>query len=63
MKKYLEQVKKRMDDLQAKIVQIPRGENEKADCFAKAALAEHMIIPDEVLSFIQFLPLIDPIDV
>ena len=63
MKKYLEQVKKRVDDLQAKIVQIPRGENERADCFAKATSAEHMIIPGEVLSFIQFLPLIDPIDV
>ena len=52
-----------MDDLQAKIVQIPRGENERADCFAKATSAEHMIIPGEVLSFIHFLPLIDPIDV
>ena len=28
MKKYLEQVKRRVDDLQAKIVQIPREENE-----------------------------------
>ena len=28
MKSYLEQVKKMVDDLQAKIVQIPRGENE-----------------------------------
>ena len=28
MKKYLKQVKKMVDDLQAKIVQIPKGENE-----------------------------------
>ena len=28
MKKYLEQVKKRVDDLQAKIVQISKGKNE-----------------------------------
>ena len=28
MKLYLDQVKKRIDDLQAKIIQIPRGENE-----------------------------------
>ena len=28
MKKYLEQAKKRVDDLQGKIVQIPREENE-----------------------------------
>ena len=27
MKRYLDQVKRRVDDLQAKIVQIPRGEN------------------------------------
>jgi len=63
MKKYLEQVKRRVNGLQAKIVQIPRGENEKANRLAKAASAEHMIIPDKVLSFVQFSPLIDPIDV
>ena len=34
----------------------------QADHLAKAASAEHMIIPDKVLSFIQFLPLIDAID-
>ena len=50
--KYLEQVKKRVDNLQAKIVQILRGENEQADRLAKAALVEHMIILGKVLSFI-----------
>ena len=63
MKKYLEQAKKRVDDLHAKIVQIPRGENDRADHLAKAASAEHMIIPGKVLSFIQFSPLIDLTDV
>ena len=63
MKKYLEQVKKRVDDLQAKIVQIPRWKNEQADCLAKAASVEHMIIPNKLLSFIPFLPLMDPINV
>ena len=63
MKKYPEQVKKRMNDLQAKIVQIPRRENEQADCLAKTASAEQMIIPGKVLSFVQFSPLIDHIDV
>ena len=63
MKKYLEQVKKRMDDLQAKIIQIPRGENKRADHLAKVASAEHMIILGKVLFFIQLSPLIDPIDV
>ena len=28
MKKYLEQVRRRVDELKAKIIQIPRGENE-----------------------------------
>ena len=51
MKKNLEQVRKRVDDLQPKFVQIPRGENEKADHLAKAVLAEHMLIPNKVLSF------------
>ena len=63
MKKYLEQVKRRVDDLQAKIVQIPIGENKQADRLAKAASAKHMIILDKVLSFVQLSPLIDPIDV
>ena len=51
MKKNLEQVRKRVDDLQAKFVQIPRGEIEQADHLAKAVLAEHMLIPNKVLSF------------
>ena len=63
MKKYLKQVKKMVDDLQAKIVQIPKGENEQANRLAKAASIEHMIIPGKVLPFIQFSPLIDLIDV
>ena len=63
MKKYLEQVKRKVDDLQAKIVQIPRGENEKADHLAKAASAEYMIIPDNALSFVQLSLLIDSVDV
>ena len=47
----MDQERKRVDDLQAKFVQIPRGENEKADHLAKAVLAEHMLIPNKVLSF------------
>ena len=46
MKKYLEQVKKWMNDLQEKFVQIPKEENEQADRFAKTALAEHMLVPN-----------------
>ena len=62
MKKYLELVKRRVEDLQAKIVQIPRGENEQADRLAKATSAENMITPYKVLSFVQFSLLIDPIN-
>ena len=60
MKKYLDQVKARIDDLEARIVQIPRGDNERADRLAKAASAKHMVIPGNVLSFVQLSPLIDP---
>ena len=63
MKKYLDQVKARIDDLEAKIVQIPKGENERADRLAKAASAEHMVIPGNVLSFVQLSSLIDPSNV
>ena len=45
MKKYLEQVKDRINNLRAKFVQIPREENEHADQLAKAESAKHMIIP------------------
>ena len=63
MKLYLDQVKRRVDDLQAKIIQIPKGENEQADRLAKAALAEHMITHGNVLSFVQLSPLIDSSEV
>ena len=59
MKLYLDQVKRSIDDLQAKIIQIPKGENEQADRLAKAASAEHMITHGNVLSFVQISPLID----
>ena len=63
MKKYLEQVKNRVNDLEAKFVQIPREENEHANRLAKAVSAEHMLIPNQVLSFVQISPLIDSISV
>ena len=49
MKRYLDQVKRRVDDIQAKIVQIPRRENEQADRLTKATSAEHMITHGNVL--------------
>jgi len=59
MKKYLEQVKGRVSSIQVKFFQIPREENEHADWLAKAALAKYMLIPDQVLSFVQISSLID----
>ena len=53
MKKYLKQVKNRVSDLQAKCVQIPEEENEPADHFTRAASVEHMLVPSQVLSFVQ----------
>ena len=52
-----------MNDLQVKFIQIPREENEQADRLAKAALAEYMLIPSKVLSFVQVSPLINGVDV
>ena len=61
MKKYLEEVKGQIGSLQFKFVQIPREENECADRLAKAALAEYMLILDQVLSFIPISSLIDEV--
>ena len=63
MKKYFDQVRQKVDELKAKIIQIPKGENEQADCLAKAASAEHMTTPNNVLSFVKLSPLIDSVDV
>ena len=63
MKKNLKQVRKRVADLQTKFVQIPRKENKQADHLAKAASAEHMLIPIEVISFVQLSPLINGVGV
>ena len=59
MKKYLEEVKGRIGSLQIKFVQIPREENKCANRLAKAASTEYMLVPDQVLSFIQISSLID----
>ena len=59
MKRYLEEVKNRIGSLEVRFVQIPRGENECADRLAKAASAEFMLVPEQVLSFVQVSSLID----
>jgi len=63
MKRYMDQVKRRLDELKAKIIQIPRGENKQADRLAKAASTEHMATLNNLLSLFQLSPLIDSVDV
>ena len=59
MKKYLEEMKNQIGSLEVRFVQIPREENECADRLAKAASTEFMIVPEQVLSFVQVSLLID----
>ena len=54
MKKYLEEGKGRIGSLQ-----ILREENECANRLAKAASIEYMLVPNQVLSFVQISSLID----
>ena len=61
MKKYLKEVKGRIGSRQIKFVQIPREENECANRLAKAASEEYMLVPDQVLSFVQISSLIDEV--
>ena len=59
MKRYLEDVKNRINSFEIRFVQIPREEKECADRLVKAASAEFILVPKQVLSFVQTSPLID----
>ena len=59
MKRYLEEVRNQISSLEVRFVQIPNEENECADRLAKAASVEFMLVPEQVLSFIQNSSLID----
>ena len=59
MKRYLEEVKYRINNLEVEFIQIPREENEWTDQLAKATSAEFMMVPEQVLSFVQISSLID----
>ena len=52
-------MKFQIENRKVKFVQIPREENECADHLAKAASAEFMLVPEQVLSFVQVSSLID----
>ena len=59
MKKYLEEVKSRINGLEVKFGQIPREENKCSGRLAKAASTEFMNASEQVLSFIQTSSFID----
>ena len=59
MKTYLEEVKNRINSLEVRFIQILRKENECVDRLEKAASAEFMIVPEQVLSLVQVSSLID----
>ena len=50
-------------NFKVKFVKIPREENKYADCLAKVASAECMTVYSQVLSFTQYLPAINDVDV
>ena len=63
MKEYLNMVKRKVSwGLSAKFVQIPRKENEQVDRLAKVASAEYMDVIWHVLSFVQYSPTIDKVE-
>ena len=63
MKRYLDQVRRRVDELKAKIIQIPKREKEQANHLAKSTSTKHMSSRDNVLSFVHLSPLIDFLNV
>ena len=63
MKKYLKEVKNRINSLKVKFIQIPREENERTNRLDKAASVEFMIPSEQVLSFIQISLLINKANV
>ena len=64
MKKYLNLVKSKLGyGFVVKFIQISREENEQADWLEKAASAEYTNIASKVLSFVQYTPSIDELEV
>ncbi|XP_075659066.1 uncharacterized protein LOC142628925 [Castanea sativa] len=63
MKKYLEQENRRVDDLQAKIVQIPRGKNDKPTVLPRPHQQNTWSSSIRYSPFIHLSPLIDVVNV
>jgi len=64
MKEYLSMVKDKMSEgFSAKFIQIPREKNEQVDRLAKTASARYTDVISQVLSFVQYSPTIDKVEV
>ena len=64
MKEYLSMVKDRMSEgFLAKFIEIPREKNEQANHLAKTASARYTDVTSQVLSFVQYSPAIDKVEV
>jgi len=64
MKEYLSMVKSKIsEEFLVKFIQIPWEENEQEDLLAKAASIKYTNITNQVLSFIQYSPNIDKMEV
>ena len=55
IKRYLEEVKYRINSHEVEFIQIPREENGWADQLAKPASVEFVVVPEQVLSFVPLL--------
>ena len=64
MRKYLNLVKQHVGcDSDIRFMQVPREKNVDANRLANAVLAEGMILDGNVLSFVQYVPTMDRIEV
>ena len=64
MKKYLDLIKRQTSQaFVVEFIQVLREENEHADRLAKATSAKHMMVGQQVLSFIQQSPAIEELEI
>ena len=64
MKKYLDLIKRQTSQaFVVEFIQVLREENDYADRLAKATSAKHMMVGQQVLSFIQQSPAIEELEI
>ena len=64
MKKYLDLIKRQTSQaFVVEFIQVLREENEHADRLAKATSTKHMMVGQQVLSFIQQSPAIEELEI